>query len=189
MRSGFYIKTGMLLLAVVIVLAVWFGFQTIDNQEATIGSLTKKVERQKYQIQLLKSTSQQQTKKNSESENERIKESVNVFVQTVYQVQENHLEQRRDNARTVLTQEMFDKYFSNDEKGGKLLYEYVIEDSTVYTNNEGVNGKAIVTFEETMTSLANNQKESSRITLEVFLQKEGDKWLVNRFQQLIAEPL
>jgi hypothetical protein len=182
-------KTGMLLLAVVIILAVWFGFRTIDKQEAIIDSLTKQVERQKDQIQLLKSISQQQTKKNSESENERIKESVNVFIQSMYQVQEDQLEQRREKAKTVLTQELVDKYFPEGENQGKLLYEHEVNDSIVYSNNEGENGSAIVIFEETMTSLTNSQKEISRITLEVILQKEEETWLVNKFYQLNAESL
>ncbi|WP_156418826.1 hypothetical protein [Fictibacillus sp. FJAT-27399] len=53
----------------------------------------------------------------------------------------------------------------------------------------GENGSAIITFEETMTSLANGQKERSAIMVEVFLQKEGSKWLVNRFRQVNAEPI
>lgn len=189
MKQDFLIKTGLLLIALLFVIVVWFGFRMLDHQASTIDDLTKNVERQKDQIQFLKTSSQQQKNQVNGSDSEKIEESVNVFVQALYQVKEDKSKQRRDKAQTVLTQEMYKKYFPTDEKDQKLLYEHEVGNSTVYTNNQGQNGSAIVIFEETMTSLANNQNEHSRITLEVFLQKEGEKWIVNQFQQVNAEPL
>jgi preprotein translocase subunit SecF len=189
MKQDFLIKTALLSLTIVMVVLIWFGFKTIDLQASKIDSLSKDVQRKDDQIQFLKVNNRLKSQEITKSENERIEESVNVFVQSLYQVQEGQLEQRREKAKTVLTQAMYDKYFPNDEKTDKLLYEHEVDESTVFTNIEGENGNAIVTFEETMTSLANNQKESSRITIEVFLQKEGEKWIVNQFKQLNAEPL
>jgi hypothetical protein len=171
------------------VILICFGFRTIDQQASKIDSLTKDVKRKYNQIQFLKINNQLKSQEVSKSENERIEESLNVFVQSMYQVQEDQLKQRREKAKTVLTQAMYDKYFPKDEKVEKLLYKHEVDKTTVYTSLEGKNSSAIVRFEETTTSLANNQKESSRITIEVFLQKEGEKWLVNRFEQVNAKPL
>jgi hypothetical protein len=189
MKQDFLIKTGLLSITFIIVLGVWFGFRTIDHQANIIDSLTKKVERQKGQIQLFKTNNHQNTQQVNRSDNVKIEESVNVFVQSLYQVKEDQSEQRREKAKSVLTQELFNKYFPKGDKEQNLLYEHEVIDSSVYTQNQGENDSAIVTFEETMISLANNQKENSRITLEVFLQKEGEEWLVNGFRQLNAEPL
>jgi hypothetical protein len=189
MKQDFLIKTALLCLTIVMAILIWFGFRTIDQQASKIDNLTKDIKRKDDHIQFLKVNNRLKSREVSESENERIEESVNVFVQSMYQVQEDQLKQRREKAKTVLTQAMYDKYFPKDEKVEKLLYEHEVDDSTVYTNIKGNTGNAFVTLEETMTSLANNQKDKSRITIEVFLQKEGEKWLVNEFQQLNAEPL
>jgi hypothetical protein len=189
LRQDFIVKTGILCLAIILILLIWFGFRTIDHQANEIDNLTKKVERKEDQIELLKTNTRMKTKEVSETEVAKIEESINVFVQAVFHVKENQLEQRRKKAKTVLTQELFNKYFPTEDKGQKLLYEHEVNDSTVYINNQGENGSAIVSFEETMTSLANNQKESSQITLEIYLQKEGEKWLINRYEQLNAVPL
>ncbi|MGG1575568.1 hypothetical protein [Fictibacillus sp. NRS-1165] len=189
MKQEFLIKTGLLMVAIFIIATVWFGFRTIDDQATMIDSLTHKVKRQKDQITLLKANKQQESRQTIQSEDKNIEESVNVFVQSLYQVKKDQLNERREKAKEVLTQDMFQKYFPEAERDEKYQYEHEIGDSTVYTRLQGENGSAIVTFEETMISLANGQKELSKITLEVYLQKEGSKWLVNRFQQLNAEPL
>jgi hypothetical protein len=189
MKQDFLIKTVLLFLTVALSILIWFGFRTINQQASKIDSLAKDVKRKNDQIQFLKVNNRFKSQEVTKSENVRVEESVNVFVQSLYQVQEGKLEQRRDKAKNVLTRAMHDKYFPKDEKVEKLLYEHKVDNSTVYTSLEGKNSSAIVTFEETMTSLANNQKESSRVTIEVFLQKEGEKWIVNHFEQLNAEPL
>ncbi|MCQ6266333.1 hypothetical protein M1K46_11760 [Fictibacillus sp. WQ 8-8] len=187
MKQELLLKTGLLMVAIFMIGTVWFGFQTIDDQATMIDSLTQKVKRQKDQIKFLKASSKQESRQTIQSESKNIEETVNVFVQSLYQVKKDQLDKRRENAKEVLTQDMFQEYFPAEEKDGKIQYEYEIGESTVYTRVHGENGSAIVTFEETMESLANGRKENSKITLEVNLQKEGSKWLVNRFQQINAE--
>jgi hypothetical protein len=188
LKQEFIVKTGLLCFTIILILLIWFGFRTIDQQVVQINRLTKEVERKEDQIQFLKMNTRMNTKEVNQTETAKIEESINVFIQSMFHVKDDQLEQRREKAKTVLTQELFNKYFPTEE-GAKLLYEHEVNDSRVYIKNEGENGSAVVTFEETITTLANNQKENSRITLEVFLQKEGEKWLVNRFEQLDAEPL
>ncbi|MGM0804585.1 MAG: hypothetical protein ACQET8_07565 [Bacillota bacterium] len=188
MKQEFIVKTGLLGFTIILILLIWFGFRTIDQQVVQINRLTKEVERKEDQIQFLKTNTRMNTKKVNETETAKIEESINVFIQSMFHIKDDQLEQRREKAKTVLTQELFNKYFPTEE-WEKLLYEHEVNNSRVYIKNEGENGSAVVTFEETITTLANNQKENSRITLEVFLQKEGEKWLVNRFEQLDAEPL
>jgi hypothetical protein len=189
LREDLIVKTGFLCLTIILILLIWFGFRTIDQQAIKIDNLTKEVDRKEDQIQFLKTNTRMKTNEVNENETAKIEESVNVFVQSMFHVKAEQLEQRREKAKTVLTQELISRYFPKNDKNQKLLYEHEVENSKVYVQNQGNYGSAIVTFEETMISIANNQKESSQITLEVFLQKEGEKWLVNRFQQLNAEPL
>jgi hypothetical protein len=189
LKHEFIVKTGLLCFTIILILLIWFGFRTIDQQAFQINRLTKEVERKEDQIQFLKTNTRMNTKEVNETETAKIEESINVFIQSLFHVKDDQLELRREKAKTVLTQELFNKYFPTDDKKQKLLYEHEVNDSRIYIKNQGENGNAIVILEETITSLANNQKEYSRITLEVFLQKEGDRWLVNRFEQLIAEPL
>jgi hypothetical protein len=189
LREDLIVKTGFLCLTIILILLIWFGFRTIDQQAIKIDSLTKEVDRKEDQIQFLKSNTQMKTKEVNETKTAKIEESINVFIQSMFHVKEDKLEERREKAKTVLTQELFKKYFPTDDKKQKLLYELEVNDSRIYVKNQGEDGNAIVILEETMTSVANDQKESSRITLEVYLQNEGEKWLVNRFEQLNAEPL
>jgi cell division protein FtsI/penicillin-binding protein 2 len=189
LREDLIVKTGFLCLTVILILLIWFGFRTIDQQAIKIDSLTKEVDRKEDQIEFLKTNNRMKTTEVNETETAKMEKSINVFVQSMFHVKDDQLKQRREKAKTVLTQELYNKYFPTDDKKQKLLYELEVNDSRVYVKNQGKNGNAIVILEETMTSLANNQKESSRITLEVYLQNEGEKWIVNRFEQLNAEPL
>jgi hypothetical protein len=189
LRQDIIVKTGLLGFTIILILLIWFGFRTIDQQATQIDSLTKEVERKEDQLQFLKSKNQMISHEVNETETAKIEESVNIFIQSMFHVKKNQIDQRREKVKTVLTQELFNKYFPREDNNQKLIYEHELNDSTVYIKNQGGNGSAIVTFEETLTSLVNNQEERSRITLEVFLQKEGKKWLINRFEQLNAEPL
>jgi cell division protein FtsI/penicillin-binding protein 2 len=189
LKQAFIIKSGLLCLTVILILLIWFGFRTIDQQAIKIDSLTKEVDRKEDQIEFLKTNNRMKTTEVNETETAKMEESINVFVQSMFHVKDDQLEQRCEKAKAVLTQELYNKYFPTEDKKQKLLYEHEVNDSRIYVKNKGENGNAIVILEETMTSLANNQKESSRITIEVFLQKEGEKWLVNRFEQLNAESL
>jgi cell division protein FtsI/penicillin-binding protein 2 len=189
LRQDFIVKTGLLCLTIILFLLIWLGFRTIDQQAIEIDNLTKEVERKEDQIQFLKTNTRMKITEVNESETAKIEEAINVFVQSMFHVKDDQLEQRREKAKTILTQELFNKYFPTEDKKQKLLYEHEVNNSRIYVKNQGENGNAIVILEETMTSVANDQKESSRITLEVYLQNEGEKWLVNRFEQLNAEPL
>ncbi|WP_062231871.1 hypothetical protein [Fictibacillus sp. FJAT-27399] len=116
MKLEFFLKTGLLMIAIIMIGTVWFGFRTIDDQATMIDTLTQKVNRQNDQITFLKTSSQHQSQQTIQSESKNMEESVNVFVQSLYQVKKDQLNQRREKAKEVLTQDMFQKYFPAEEE-------------------------------------------------------------------------
>jgi hypothetical protein len=188
-QQDFLLKTVMLIVAIAVIISVWFGFRTIDQQAVQIRELKEDTERQKNQISFLKNDNQIKTQVYQESENKRIEESVHVFVQSVFNVQESNFKERRSNAESVVTQELFERIFPSDEKPEHLLYEHEFSNVRVYTRFEGKNASAYVLFDQTVENLANDEANKTRLTIEVFLHKEGESWMVNDFQQINAEPL
>lgn len=188
-KQDFVLKTVMLIVAIGFIVGAWFSFNTIDKQASEIEKLEKEVKRKENEVNFLKNDNKQKTQVFQESENKKVDESINVFLESVFNVDESNLEERRSNAKTVLTQDMFKKLFPAEQKTEKLLYEHDLTDVNIYTNVENQNASAYVTFLQTAENLANNKKNQSRLTLEVFLQKEGEEWIVNEFQQINSEPL
>ncbi|WP_203247280.1 hypothetical protein [Sporosarcina beigongshangi] len=66
------------------------------------------------------------------------------------------------------------------------MYDVAHVDSYVDHNEDKSN--AYVTFEQIITNTKNDHDERSYITLQVYLQKEGGKWIVNDFKQVHVEP-
>lgn len=188
-KQDFLLKTVILIVAIAVIIGTWFGFNTIDQQASKIDKLEESIERQKDQISFLENTNQEKTQEFQESESRRINESVNVFLQAVFHVQKDNFEERRSNAKSILTQDMFERIFPTDEQPEKLLYEYDLGDVRIYTRVDSKSANAYVVFNQTIENLANNEENEHRMTIEVFLQKEGENWIVNKFQQINAEPL
>jgi uncharacterized protein YoxC len=189
MKQDFLLKTALLIIAIVVIVGGWFCLQTIDEQSSKIEKLEETIQRQHGQISFLENANRQKTQEFQESEHKKIEEAVNVFVQSVYHVQQEHFEERRANAKTVLTQDLFEKIFPADEPLKNLLYEYDLGDVRVYTLYDGKHASAFVIFNQAIKNLANNDENENRMTIEIFLQKEGENWLVNDFEQINAEPL
>ena len=104
MKQEFIVKTGLLGFTIILILLIWFGFRTIDQQAVQINRLTKEVERKEDQIQFLKTNTRMNEKEVNETENAKIEESINVFIQSMFHVKDDQLEQRCEKAKTVLTQ-------------------------------------------------------------------------------------
>ncbi|MGP4080100.1 hypothetical protein ACTWQL_09305 [Pseudalkalibacillus sp. R45] len=186
-KQDLILKTIILLIAITVIVGGGFSLSTIDQQTAEIKGLKETTERQKNEISLLKNDNQKKTQAYEKTDVQKIEETVNVFVQSVFNVKEGNYEERKSNAESVLSQELFKQIFSDEPE--KLLYEYDVEDLRVYTSMEGENASSYLIMEQTTINLANNKSNNSRITIEVFLQKEGEQWIVNSFQQIKDEPL
>ncbi len=182
------IKLGMLIMAIVIILFVWFGLRTADNQAAEIDKLKQALKEKDNQIEYLQHSIQEQDETVQESENQRIEEVVSVFVRVFYDVREDTYEERQKDAEAILTEDMYKAYFHED--ASELLYENLLgNDVRIYTRQDGENASAIAVFGNTMVNTANGERDRYQTTVEVFLTKEGDDWKVHRFEQLMAEPL
>jgi len=190
MRNGkdILLKTLILVIAIVVFLVVWFGFTTIDNQVVEIEQLKEENEKQKNQISYLEDNNQMQTEVIEESEVSVIQETLNVFVASVFHVEQDNLKRRKEDGEMVLTQNLYNEVFPEDASYD-IIYEYDISNINSYVDQQGEQASAYVTFEQTVTNVNNNETQESYVTIQVFLQNEGEKWLVNDFKQIQAEPL
>ncbi|TMZ69509.1 hypothetical protein EMG21_28250, partial [Klebsiella pneumoniae] len=82
-------------MAIVIILFVWFGLRTADNQAAEIDKLKQALKEKDNQIEYLQHSIQEQDETVQESENQRIEEVVSVFVRVFYDVREDTYEERQ----------------------------------------------------------------------------------------------
>ncbi|WP_221568970.1 hypothetical protein [Alkalihalobacillus sp. TS-13] len=187
MNQNFLMKTLILVLGVLIVISVFFGFNTIEEQSVTIEQLKEKVKEQENQISYLQTSKRKQTEESQKTDESKMKESVNVFIESIFHVEEENYDERRSNAKAVVTQDLFKKQFPKDTPPEKLLYEHDVSDINIYLSQE--DQSAFVIFDQEITNLANNRTDKKRMTIQVFLQKEGEEWIVNDFRQIHAEPL
>ncbi|MYL43894.1 MerR type regulator [Virgibacillus salexigens] len=187
-KKDFILKTVVLVVSIAIILVVWFGFNTIDKQAAQIEQLQEDNQKKQNQIDYLEENNQTQTEVIEKSAVSVIQESLNVFVKSVFEVEQDNFEKRKEEAETVLTQNMFNEVFPENESYD-VIYEYDINKINSYVDQSGDQASAYVTFEQSVTNVNNNEKEDSYVTIQVFLQKEGDKWIVNDFKQINTEPL
>lgn len=188
-KHDFLLKTVMLIVALSVIVGAWFAFNNLDAKATKIENLEEKLARQEKQISFLQNENQEKDQEFQESENEKINESINVFLESVFNVKKDNWEERRSNAEQVLTKDIFKKTFPSDEKEGKVLYEYDVDDSRIYLRSNGEEGSAYVVFEQTVKNVANNEKSKNLMTIEVFLKKEGEGWLINKFQQISSTPI
>ena len=116
-------KTVVLIIGLAMIVVVWFGFRTIDNQAQEIDQLKSKIEKKDNQIAYLQENNQSQTKIINNSSTNEIQNTLELFVESVFEVKEGNLQERKGQAETILTQHMFNNVFPKDEKE-KVLYEY-----------------------------------------------------------------
>jgi hypothetical protein len=187
LKQDFLLKTLVLLIGIVVIVGVIIGFRVYDQHLTEIENLQATIEQQENQINLLKTSNEELDEEFQGTEATQIASSVNTFVNALYDVRDGSQEARRTEAELVMTQDMLEQYFPETEEESQLTMEYRIEDVRVYPSIE--KESALVVMEGATVNLNNGQREKNRITLEVFLQKEGEKWIVNKFQQIHAEPL
>ncbi|WP_349407935.1 hypothetical protein [Pseudalkalibacillus sp. SCS-8] len=180
--KDFIIKTVLLIIAIIVIVGGWFSLTTIEQQEVEIEKLKETTQRQKNQISFLKNNNQMKTQFYKETDNQKIEETINLFVRSVFNVQEDNYKERRSNAERVLSQELFKQIFSDESE--KLLYEHDVEDLRVYTRLDRENASAYLIFNHTAKNLANNKSNKIRLTVEVLLRKEEENWIVVNFLQL-----
>lgn len=187
-KKDVFIKTIILLVAVIFVFAAWYGFTITDKKSSKIEELKTEIEKQKKQIGFLKNSNDTKTKIIRKTDVERIQETSNMFVQSVFNIKLDNYKERKSNGKTVLTQSLFQKNFTGEPK--QLEYEYSLEEINVYVDQTSdKQASAYITFEQAVTNINNDETNKSYMTVQVFLQKEGKSWIVNEFKQINAEPL
>ncbi|MDV2684461.1 MerR type regulator [Alkalihalophilus lindianensis] len=187
MKQDFILKTIILFVGLVIVIGVFVGFRVYDQQLAEIEQLQEEVQQQTNQIELLESSNQELDVEVQEDQSTQMQSAVQSFVRALYDVRADNEDMRRSEAELVMSQDMLEQHFP--EREGQIQYsmEYRINDMTVYPSVQ--QESAFVVMTGSTVNLNNNQREDNRITLEVFLQQEGDRWIVTNFDQLHAENL
>ncbi|MFC0560785.1 MerR type regulator [Halalkalibacter alkalisediminis] len=187
MKQDFLLKTVILLIGIAVIVGAFVGFRVYDEAQSEIDSLQATIEQQENQISLLELSNQGLDEEYQDNEANNISETVRAFINALYDVRDGKGEARRTEAELVVTQEMLEEYFPETEQEVALSMEYRVKKVNVYPSVE--QKSVFVVMEGSTVNLNNGQREDNRITLQVFLQKEGEKWIVNKFQQIHAEPL
>ena len=186
-KKDIFLKTLVLVIGIGMILLIWFGFRTIDDQAQQIDHLQEKIKKQANQITYLEENNQSQTEVIENTSSNSIQENVQTFVESTFAVKQDY-EERKEVAENVLTQHMLNEIFPEDESYN-ILYEYEVNNIKSYVSENEDQASVYVTFEQHVENLNNNQANDSYVTLEVFLKKEGDNWLINDFEQLYSEPM
>ncbi|UOQ48434.1 hypothetical protein MUN88_20775 [Gracilibacillus caseinilyticus] len=187
-KKDMLLKTIIFIIGIGIVLFVWFGLQTIDNQAQEIEQLQEEINKKDNTIAYLEEDNESQTEVIEKTASSVIQENIQAFVESTFAVQEGNYEDRKEVADQVLTQRMMRQVFP-EEEAYEVMYEYEVSNIKSYVNESESEAGAYVTFEQRTTNVNNNEENDQYITMEVFLQKEGENWLINDFQQLNAESL
>lgn len=187
-KKGLIYKTFFLIIGIVMVISIWFGLKTIDNQLVEIETLQKENEKHKNHITYLENNVQTKTEIINESDIEVIQETVLVFVESIFNIKEDNYKKRKANGKSVLTTELYQTLFP-EEDFENVDYIYDVERVESYVDHNKDESSAYVTFEQIITNTKNDQDESSYITLQVYLEKEGSTWIVNDFKQVHVEPI
>lgn len=182
------LKTIVLVIGLAVSILIWFGFRTIDNQAQQIDKLEQQIEKKDNQIRYLEENNQEQNEVIESSSTQKIQDSVEVFVESVFEVQEGNYQERKGQAETILTQSMLKEVFPEEDEY-TVMYEYAVDQIHSYVDQKEEQASAFVTFEQEVTNTKNKKENDSYVTLEVFLQKEGERWLINDFKQIQSEPL
>ncbi|MFG6120902.1 hypothetical protein [Thalassobacillus sp. B23F22_16] len=185
MTKDLLIKTVTLIAGIILIVGVWFGLSSAEGQDNEIQELEATIKKQEEQIEYLQNSKREQTEISEDASSQKMKESVNVFIESTFDVKKDNYEERKEDAKVILTQELFEKLFPGDEE--RLKYEFDASDVAVYLSIE--DRSAYVVFDQEVKNLANQESSYKKMTLQVFLQQEGDEWLVNDFEQIKAEPL
>ncbi|WP_233254297.1 MerR type regulator [Salipaludibacillus keqinensis] len=136
---------------------------------------------------LLENTNQALDVEAEEAQSTQMQSTIESFVCALYDVRANNEDMRRSEAELVMSQEMLEQHFP--EREGEIQYsmEYRINEMKMYPSLQ--QESVFVVMTGSTVNLNNNQREDNRITVEVFLQQEGDRWIVTGFDQLYAENL
>lgn len=187
--KDFILKTVLLIVCITIILILWFGGKKLDDQIIESEALKKENNQLKEQVEYLENRSISQTEIIKESEASNIKESVNVFLDSIYNVKEGNYNERKSNAEKVLVQAKFNDFFPETDEY-EILYEFEINNVESYINQiEDKKATAFVVFNLTETNVNNDEENDSRTIVQVYLQKEGENWMINNFEQIHSEPL
>ncbi|AQT87026.1 hypothetical protein ERICIV_04605 (plasmid) [Paenibacillus larvae subsp. larvae] len=186
-------KTAVLLIVIVLMIGLWAWMQRSDQSIQSISEteqLRQKIQDQQDQISYMERLVKQKSEVQAESSNRGIEEAVRIFVQALYNVNKETISQRSASVKQILTAELHKKYFPAEQENGEhLLFEHSLGDVRIYIKEKGENASAIAVFEQTVKTLATNQKDKYRVAIEVFLQKDNDEWKINKFNQLATQPL
>lgn len=187
--KDFILKTVLLIVCITIILILWFGGKKLDDQIIESEALKKENNQLKEQVEYLENRSISRTEIIKESEASNIKESVNVFLDSIYNVKEGNYNERKSNAEKVLVQAKFNDFFPETDEY-EILYEFEINNVESYINQiEDKKATAFVVFNLTETNVNNDEENDSRTIVQVYLQKEGKNWMINNFEQIHSEPL
>lgn len=189
MKNEHLVKIILIIFSLIIIFLVWFSFKKFDEKLVIIDELTDENERNKGIIERLEKTRESNDLAPVEANEEsKIKEVVNVFLQSVYTVSEDNYDERKEDAKIILNDSLYEMIFGGGKS--KVEYSYQPSDIHIYVSIESEKkASSFVTFEKKITDLDNNSKNYSFVTLEIQVTKQGEHWIINEFKEIHEEPI
>ncbi|MFC5714388.1 hypothetical protein ACFPU1_16705 [Thalassorhabdus alkalitolerans] len=127
----------------------------------------------------------------SSSDIETIEQVVTTFVNTVYVENEEGYQERKEEARSIMNENMHHYLFPSEENAQDDLRAYV-SDLAVYVEvdsirNEHTNQQVLTTFTHTIEYLSNGQRNQSQTFLQVEVSREDGEWIITNFHDAANE--
>lgn len=183
-KKDFIIKTSIFIAGVVLIATLWFLFTKMDTYLKKIDELKQENKEQSELVERLEYAQAQQQLKADQTEEKSVKESVDLFIQSVFTINQNNYKERKKDGENILSNDIFTRIFGSDEEL-EVNFEYRPSDVNVYVDimEEG-QSSAFVTFDNMVKDLNNDSTEYEYIALEVELNKQGDLWVIHDFETI-----
>ncbi len=186
-RKDWIIKTSILVIGILVIVALWFMFAKIDSYLTKVDKLEKENKEQKELIERLEYARDQEKSESSNNDDESIKDSVELFIQSVFTITQTNYEDRKKDGENILSNEIYSRIFSSDEEL-EVNFEYHPSNVSIYTNPiDDQQASAFVTFDNQVKDLNTDTSDHEYTVLEVHLNKQGDLWVVDNFEILYED--
>ncbi|KAF2427332.1 hypothetical protein NSQ76_20210 [Bacillus sp. FSL M8-0256] len=159
-------------------LNIYFGHR--GDIAADKSKLVAENKEQKEELTKLNKQLEEAQPSSQEQERREIINVANKFIQTAYVQKEEGYEDRRKEAKTLMTNDLFERYYPSKNFYQKNV-ETEIEQPSLYLQTkypEEKHATLIANFEHQLHEKQNNTTQKTKIYIEIFLEKKGNQWVV-----------
>jgi len=175
------LKIIILFIGIVVLVGMWILFTKIDEQLSTIDDLEKENKEQQKLIKRLESINEQKQTKREVNNVDGVKKSVDLFIQSVFTITQTNYQERKDDGKNILSNEIYQKLFDSDEELD-TNFEYHPKNINIYVDiKSDKEASSFVTFKNAIKNLNTDELSHEFTTIEVHLNKQGHTWVIDDF--------